>query len=618
MQIIVHAHNYINLTIIFLFTNNSMDQKIISNYEKYFIPFYKKKIINYPKVSFKQKKLEIVDIPDTHNWIDNGFDPELYQKLFKTSGDSLFYMISNLVDIFTNLNKYKYNQFKTHIDYPYFCNNDDLIIKLKLFIYYIIDLFPISTMCVVSSVALNKDSENIDYYVNIKIKHINPINIHFNNIYKNKLFDLIYFNSDVPLNNRWGIPEYTNHQGMLRTIIYVFQTLKENGTFILEIFDIFSNLSIEFITLLSGSFDEISIIKLPFHIMSNTKYIIFHNFKNNISQNQLKTLIGIAQKWEKADPSIGHLLNIKNRDISHVYSNLKNFENDENSNFINTINVTINNTIKKFIKDNTLIIIKDIINYIDFIDSIIAHYALNKLYLQNIIKLNCNYSLYFMKTYSIDFKLNKQVKRLLTLKITNNYLPLYNINKDFTNINDVLIDHSKYIITSEGEYSVSHPVSANIISNLVLSKFGPDNIILDGTGNMGGNTISFARKFKKVISMEIEEDNFNALQNNVSLFNFNNLTMKLCDTMNCIHYTEFDILFIDPPWGGRDYKKHSVLDLKLGTRFIKDIIVDLKNMGKAGIVLKLPYNFRLSRDYLVGKNLSIYKIYNFYCAIIIL
>ena len=79
---------------------------------------------------------------------------------------------------------------------------------------------------------------------------------------------------------------------------------------------------------------------------------------------------------------------------------------------------------------------------------------------------------------------------------------------------------------------------------------------------------------------------------------------------------KYDVLFLDPPWGGTNYKRHSVLDLKLGHMYVRDIILLMKKIGKKGIVFKLPKNFRITEQFLIGDLLSIYRIKNYFCAII--
>jgi len=179
-----------------------------------------------------------------------------------------------------------------------------------------------------------------------------------------------------------------------------------------------------------------------------------------------------------------------------------------------------------------------------------------------------------------------------------------------------LINYNKFQTTDEGLFSVTPPVEANLFSLIIKNMFPKAKIIMDGTANCGGNTISFGLFFDKVISIEFEKENFDALKNNVSLYDLDNVEIRHGNTLNYYKKEKYDILFLDPPWGGPNYKKKSILDLKLGNKDIKDIIHDLKNLKVMGLVFKLPNNFNITQNYLIGRYLSVIKIRNYFCALI--
>jgi tRNA/tmRNA/rRNA uracil-C5-methylase (TrmA/RlmC/RlmD family) len=45
-----------------------------------------------------------------------------------------------------------------------------------------------------------------------------------------------------------------------------------------------------------------------------------------------------------------------------------------------------------------------------------------------------------------------------------------------------------------------------------------DKVITDLTGNVGGDTILFGLNFKNVHSIEFNDENFKALENNINVF----------------------------------------------------------------------------------------------------
>jgi len=137
------------------------------------------------------------------------------------------------------------------------------------------------------------------------------------------------------------------------------------------------------------------------------------------------------------------------------------------------------------------------------------------------------------------------------------------LNKLFPNVNFEKIQYDK-----EGLYSITHYDEANNISELIISNFNnKENLkILDGTGGLGGNTISFSKFFKNVTSIEIDKNRCDMLKNNIKLYNLNNIKIINDDSIKflLVNKENYDIYFFDPPWGGPDYKKIKNLRFKIG------------------------------------------------------
>lgn len=111
---------------------------------------------------------------------------------------------------------------------------------------------------------------------------------------------------------------------------------------------------------------------------------------------------------------------------------------------------------------------------------------------------------------------------------------------------------------------------ADKITNIIvehLTKMGMDLdevYITDATAGVGGNTISFAKKFKNVTAIEIDKKRFDYLKNNLSIYNLNYVKTVHDNCLNVIDQLDHqDVVFIDPPWGGKSYKKHKSLRLSL-------------------------------------------------------
>ena len=172
----------------------------------------------------------------------------------------------------------------------------------------------------------------------------------------------------------------------------------------------------------------------------------------------------------------------------------------------------------------------------------------------------------------------------------------------------------------EGLWSISHPQSALILSEKikVFEKMGISlNNILDATGGLGGNTLSFAKFFDKVISVEIDEVRYNYLKNNVENYNYDNITTYQGDFLNIlINLKEkVDVVFVDPPWGGPNYKFDNNINVTLSDMELDQVCSIINNYkyeeNKVKLVVyKLPYNFNY--DKIISKCKNFIKVYDTY------
>ncbi len=122
--------------------------------------------------------------------------------------------------------------------------------------------------------------------------------------------------------------------------------------------------------------------------------------------------------------------------------------------------------------------------------------------------------------------------------------------------------------------------------------------ITDATASVGGNVIVFAKNFKHINAVELNESRKKMLDFNIALLKLNNIT-TYCDwSQNIITQTTQDIIFFDPPWG-TDYKSYHNLRLDIGGPNAKQTIEDfvIEAFGYCRwFVIKLPNNYDL--DYL--------------------
>jgi 16S rRNA G966 N2-methylase RsmD len=162
----------------------------------------------------------------------------------------------------------------------------------------------------------------------------------------------------------------------------------------------------------------------------------------------------------------------------------------------------------------------------------------------------------------------------------------------------------------EGMYSLSYKEDADLVSNIIKEKFG-DVKILDGTSGIGGNSISFGLNFSNTILIEINKERFEYLKINTKLYNLTSILYN-DDMLNHLN-DDYDLIFIDPPWGGPNYKLETSISLSLSNITLKDLTKKLRILGKI-IVYKLPFNYNLN-DF-SEHNYEIYNIKNYLIIII--
>lgn len=160
-------------------------------------------------------------------------------------------------------------------------------------------------------------------------------------------------------------------------------------------------------------------------------------------------------------------------------------------------------------------------------------------------------------------------------------------------------------ITNVGLYSIATPYISKSICNYILKYLHTTKItITDALGNVGGMTLMFAHIFNKINVCEIIPLNCKVLSNNLSVYGLLHKVNIICgDYFDHMLKLKQDVIFLDPPWGGYDYKKVAELSLCLNNINIACIHKLLKYTKY--IFLLVPSNFNF--DYFFKKLFKLNK-----------
>ena len=166
------------------------------------------------------------------------------------------------------------------------------------------------------------------------------------------------------------------------------------------------------------------------------------------------------------------------------------------------------------------------------------------------------------------------------------------------------LKNNKYNNLQIDQNSISYittPFCAKQISNIIIKLFKINNLelnsIIDCTAGVGGDSISLSSIFKTVIGVEINKTRFDMLNNNINVYNLNNIITYNDNCLNILKKLNYiQAIYIDPPWGGSAYKCYEKIKLMIDNKPIEQIIIDIINrkyikIPPKFIILKLPKNY---------------------------
>jgi predicted RNA methylase len=161
------------------------------------------------------------------------------------------------------------------------------------------------------------------------------------------------------------------------------------------------------------------------------------------------------------------------------------------------------------------------------------------------------------------------------------------------------VDKTELEFTLDSVFSVTPwPDSAQVIAH-IEKYLGPISklSVVDGTANCGGTALAFAARSVRVLAVEIEADAFAALAHNLKTVYAQHIRADLqllhadvVEVLKSVRPGTFNVLHLDPPWGGITYKYHKRMRLFLSGVSVAQVIT--ANFDKFDLfALKAPPNF---------------------------
>jgi 16S rRNA G966 N2-methylase RsmD len=158
-------------------------------------------------------------------------------------------------------------------------------------------------------------------------------------------------------------------------------------------------------------------------------------------------------------------------------------------------------------------------------------------------------------------------------------------------------------ITKECLFSTTtnvHSLYIRDLINLFYTKEESLNLtITDATACAGGTFMGLVNQVKKINAVELNTDHVTLMKHNFKII-FPNLHKKI-NFVNANYLTVWDrlghqnVILIDPPWGGMDYKKQKQMKLYLKDKDgIKVELMDIIKMIMKNteiLIIRVPYNY---------------------------
>lgn len=149
----------------------------------------------------------------------------------------------------------------------------------------------------------------------------------------------------------------------------------------------------------------------------------------------------------------------------------------------------------------------------------------------------------------------------------------------------------------EAFFSTTDQLTADRISKSLLTFIPRTSLVVDATACVGGNTYSFAQHFARVRAFELDPRRAEMLAHNLRILGVSHNTRVMCGdaAQLCRREGPCDLVFVDPPWGGPEYKNQEEVDLFLADRVPLEVFCREVAPYTSYISIKVPKNFACDR-----------------------
>lgn len=149
---------------------------------------------------------------------------------------------------------------------------------------------------------------------------------------------------------------------------------------------------------------------------------------------------------------------------------------------------------------------------------------------------------------------------------------------------------SKLHLDEEALYSTTDQLTADKITKDIRTILSNQSVVTDATACIGGSAYSLSRAFSKVHAVEVDQGRYRFLSHNMQLLGASNVECIHGNAIEVCKKLTQDLIFLDPPWGGPEYKSKAKVTLQLDGKDISEVCKDLSPHTRY-IAMKVPTNF---------------------------